>query len=539
MVSSSASIPLKHLPLRQSTLTTLQRNGFVTVGELEKSIDHGGMEQLAADLNVSLADAADLFQQVQSCLVIPTATCSSLSASQDDSSNGFDFFGGITAQELLAKSNDKRNRSIVSFCKSIDDMLGGGIALGQVTEISGMPGTGKTQLAMQLCVDASIPTKFAGVNGQAVYIDTEGSFSPQRCYTMACALVHHIHSSIQRRHRRRLQQQQQQSHTTTTTPVLALPQLPGNFTPEQILSGIHVYRVHSEEEQDATIRALPDFLIKQRDTSNVPPVKLIIIDSLAFHYRSANPGIDNKKSSLGNRRNNQLNSRNANSYYFERSKKLTTLAANLSEMATTYDLAIVAINHMTTKFGSSPTSGNTISTSSALSKFDSSNDGDLTAEIVPALGESWAHATHTRLQLSSSIPSQLSISTSEIKRICTLIKSPHQPAGTALFQIMQEGIRGASVDDGRRGAESARIEQVTDQHRQDEQHNRQNIPRHVENGNQVQRQQSHAQNDEQQEWMVNSSARSTNENVDPTTQPSTLGGQDFVAADQSKRARIH
>ena len=537
MVSSSASIRLKHLPLRQSTLTTFQQNGFVTVGELEISIDHGGMEQLAAVLNVSVSDADDLFQQVQSCLVIPTGTCSSSSGTQDDSSKGFDVFGGITAQELLAQSNDpnsKQKKSIVTFCESIDVMLGGGIELGQVTEIAGMPGTGKTQLAMQLCVDASIPQHLGGVNGQAIYIDTEGSFSPQRCYTMARALVEHVHSSIQRRHRRRLQQQQQLSHTTPTTNSLALPKLPENFTPEQILSGIHVYRVHSEEEQDATMSALSDFLQKQRDKSNVPPVKLIIIDSLAFHYRSANPSIDKKTSNVGSRRNKKFNSHNANSYYFERSKKLTTLAAHLSELATKYDLAVVAVNHMTTKFASSPSNGNTISTSSAASKIISDN-GDLPGEIVPALGESWAHATHTRLQLSL----QPSTSTSETKRVCALIKSPHQPAGTALFQIDKGGIRCVRVDGGRRGGQSAYIEQENNQHRKDEYHSRQHHPQQVGNRSQLQRLPSHKQTNEQQECKVNSSARVAEKNVDPTTQPSTQVGQDVVAADQSKRARIH
>jgi RecA/RadA recombinase len=36
---------------------------------------------------------------------------------------------------------------VISFCKAVDAMLGGGVHKGQVTEISGLPGTGKTQIA--------------------------------------------------------------------------------------------------------------------------------------------------------------------------------------------------------------------------------------------------------------------------------------------------------------------------------------------------------------------------------------------------------
>lgn len=44
---------------------------------------------------------------------------------------------------------------------------------------------------MQLCVDATIPECFGGVEGQAVYIDTEGSFVPKRAAQIAQAAVDH------------------------------------------------------------------------------------------------------------------------------------------------------------------------------------------------------------------------------------------------------------------------------------------------------------------------------------------------------------
>ena len=62
-----------------------------------------------------------------------------------------------------------------------------------------MPGVGKTQLAMQLCVDTAIPTAFGGVEGESVYIDSEGSFSPERIYEMAKELVVHLVQSANRK----------------------------------------------------------------------------------------------------------------------------------------------------------------------------------------------------------------------------------------------------------------------------------------------------------------------------------------------------
>ena len=43
-----------------------------------------------------------------------------------------------------------------------------------MTEFCGVPGIGKTQLGMQLCVNVQRPTELGGRGGAAIYIDTEG-----------------------------------------------------------------------------------------------------------------------------------------------------------------------------------------------------------------------------------------------------------------------------------------------------------------------------------------------------------------------------
>ena len=57
------------------------------------------------------------------------------------------------------------------------------------------PGIGKTQFGIQLAVSAQIPAAFGGVDGEVVYIDTEGSFVPERAMDMAEALVRALQES--------------------------------------------------------------------------------------------------------------------------------------------------------------------------------------------------------------------------------------------------------------------------------------------------------------------------------------------------------
>jgi len=56
----------------------------------------------------------------------------------------------------------------------------GGLETGSITEIYGEFRTGKTQLCHSLCVTAQLPLDNGGGEGKALYIDTEGTFRPQR-----------------------------------------------------------------------------------------------------------------------------------------------------------------------------------------------------------------------------------------------------------------------------------------------------------------------------------------------------------------------
>jgi DNA repair protein RAD51 len=69
--------------------------------------------------------------------------------------------------------------------KNLDRLLDGGIETGSITELFGEFRTGKTQLCHQLCVTCQLPFDQGGGEGKALYIDTEGTFRPERCLAIA------------------------------------------------------------------------------------------------------------------------------------------------------------------------------------------------------------------------------------------------------------------------------------------------------------------------------------------------------------------
>ncbi|KAI5452054.1 Meiotic recombination protein dmc1, variant 2 [Naganishia albida] len=74
---------------------------------------------------------------------------------------------------------------ITTGSKSVDAMLGGGIQTQSITEVYGEFRTGKTQLCHTLCVTTQLPMDMGGASGKVAYIDTEGTFRPDRVKAIA------------------------------------------------------------------------------------------------------------------------------------------------------------------------------------------------------------------------------------------------------------------------------------------------------------------------------------------------------------------
>ncbi|XP_054857473.1 DNA repair protein RAD51 homolog 3 isoform X1 [Eublepharis macularius] len=206
-----------------------------------------------------------------------------------------------TALELLEE--EQVQGFIVTFCSALDDILGGGVPLMKVTEICGAPGVGKTQLCMQLAVDVQFPECFGGLAGEAVFIDTEGSFMVDRVVDMASACVQHCHLIAE--------MHPEEGHQAALE----------TFSLENILSHIYYFRCHDYVELLAQVYLLSDFL------SEHAKVRLVVIDGVAFPFRH-----DFEDLSL-------------------RTRLLNGLAQQLITIANDHTLAVVLTNQMTTRIG--------------------------------------------------------------------------------------------------------------------------------------------------------------------------------------------
>ena len=91
--------------------------------------------------------------------------------------------GAVSAAQLLEV--EEQAPRLTTGVKALDELLGGGLRACDIYEFAGEFGTGKTQLCHQLAVTVQLPEERGGLNASAVYIDTEGTFSPQRIAAIA------------------------------------------------------------------------------------------------------------------------------------------------------------------------------------------------------------------------------------------------------------------------------------------------------------------------------------------------------------------
>jgi DNA repair protein RadA len=144
----------------------------------------------------------------------------------------------VSASDLLTRRQNITRISTGS--KNIDELLGGGIETWAITEFYGEFGAGKTQICHTLCCTVQQPIAEGGLDGGVVYIDTEGTFRPER--------------------------------------IMEIAQARGLST-ESILSRIMVARAYNSAHQELIVKDLGRMIKAHR-------VKLVIVDSAVAHYRA-------------------------------------------------------------------------------------------------------------------------------------------------------------------------------------------------------------------------------------------------------------
>src|SRR2546425_982461 len=89
----------------------------------------------------------------------------------------------IRADELMRmKANVLR---LTTGSKSFDELIGGGLETQTITEVYGEYGVGKSVLCHQLAVNVQLPVDKGGLDGGALYLDTEQTFRPEWIVRMA------------------------------------------------------------------------------------------------------------------------------------------------------------------------------------------------------------------------------------------------------------------------------------------------------------------------------------------------------------------
>ncbi|KAI0749159.1 putative DMC1 protein [Irpex lacteus] len=93
--------------------------------------------------------------------------------------------GSSFATGLEVQEKRKRVICISTGSKNVDTILGGGIMSQSITEVYGEFRTGKTQMAHTMSVMSQLPPDMGGAAGKVAYIDTEGTFRPDRIRSIA------------------------------------------------------------------------------------------------------------------------------------------------------------------------------------------------------------------------------------------------------------------------------------------------------------------------------------------------------------------
>lgn len=74
---------------------------------------------------------------------------------------------------------------ITTGSKELDKLLKGGVETGSITELFGEFRTGKSQLVHTMAVTCQLPIDMGGAEGKCLFIDTEGTFRPERLLATA------------------------------------------------------------------------------------------------------------------------------------------------------------------------------------------------------------------------------------------------------------------------------------------------------------------------------------------------------------------
>jgi len=220
--------------LRDNGFESFQSIAVASPGELSNTADIG--ESTAADIINAARDAADI--------------------------------GGFESGTQVLRRREEIGK-LTWGVEAVDDLLGGGVETQSITEVYGEFGSGKSQVTHQLAVTVQLPREHGGLEGRAIFIDSEDTFRPERIDDMVRGLS-------EERIQAAMDYREIEGSPDDEEAMVELV--------EAFLDKIHVAKAFNSNHQ-ILLAEKANELANEHDDSEWP-VRMVCVDSLTAHFRA-------------------------------------------------------------------------------------------------------------------------------------------------------------------------------------------------------------------------------------------------------------
>ncbi|WP_136717442.1 DNA repair and recombination protein RadA [Halorientalis salina] len=244
----AASENLEDLPgVGPATAEKLEENGFdsyqgiavASPGELSNTADIG--ESSASDIIQAAREAADI--------------------------------GGFESGAQVLERREQIGK-LTWGVDEVDELLGGGVETQSITEVYGEFGAGKSQVTHQLAVNVQLPKEHGGLEGSAIFVDSEDTFRPERIDQMVRGHDDEVLAAAMELHG--LVGEDEEADPTDEGLLEDLV--------EVMLDNIHVAKAFNSNHQILLAEKAKELASESQDDEF--PVRLLAVDSLTAHFRA-------------------------------------------------------------------------------------------------------------------------------------------------------------------------------------------------------------------------------------------------------------
>src|SRR6056297_2459627 len=151
----------------------------------------------------------------------------------------------------------------------VDELLGGGVETQSITEVYGEFGAGKSQVTHQLAVNVQLPKEHGGLEGSAIFIDSEDTVRPERIDDMIRGLDDEILADV-------MEEREIEGEPGDDEAMDALL--------ESFLDKIHVAKAFNSNHQILLAEKAKELASESQEDDF--PVRLLCVDSLTAHFRA-------------------------------------------------------------------------------------------------------------------------------------------------------------------------------------------------------------------------------------------------------------